>query len=608
MTTFQKLDTYLSQEFSDDYWYDDAEFYACDLVKQLTRLDWNTLQTSWKNRSIAWQVRCAEILDWGDINQAIPLLLDMIASENDELTLAAADSLRSLNLVELAFPVSVDEKVLARLQAVKETGNIAKRIVNELLKKLQEQEYRRFLIQVLSSPQEVDSILQANIDKLDDNFAQVLRSWATSTLSNVELLQASEIVVNICSLSLRIQEFPLGNKASNLEIAIAGYETALIVLTRERFEEGWASLQNNLANAYINRLRGDKADNMEKALKACQQALQVYTQQRFPEEWATTQNTLGEAYRNRIKGDRGENVERAINAYQKALQVCTPERLPDRWADTQNNLGIAYVERVQGDKTENRERAITAYKKALKVRTRQKYPNKWAATQNNLAIAYFYRIKGNKTQNLERAITAYKNALQVYTAKNYPQMWALTKNNLGNAYANRIKGDKIQNLEQAIFCFLAALEIRTRDYFPQDYAETIFNLGLAYRNMGQLSNAYNAFAAAIDTVEVLQSQVVSGDEVKQKLTEEWKIIYQCMVEVCLELHDYAKAIEYVERSQARNLVEFLTNPELYPENNVPSEIHNELERLRQEITLTPQQIGIDMEIERKRQGILKIAA
>ena len=138
MTTFQKLDMYLSQEFSDDYWSDNAEFCACNLVKQLTCLDWNILHTSWKNRSILWQVRCAEILDWGDINQAIPLLLDMIASENDELTLAAADSLRSLNLVELDFPVCIDEKVLARLQAVKETENIAKRIINKLLRQLQE--------------------------------------------------------------------------------------------------------------------------------------------------------------------------------------------------------------------------------------------------------------------------------------------------------------------------------------------------------------------------------------------------------------------------------------------------------------------------------------
>ena len=138
MTMFQKLDMYLSQEFSNDYWSDDAEFYACNLVKQLTHLDWNTLHTSWKNRSILWQVRCAEILDWGDINQAIPLLLDMIASENDELTLAAADSLRSFNLVELDFPVCIDEKVLTRLQAVKETGNIAKRIINKLLRQLQD--------------------------------------------------------------------------------------------------------------------------------------------------------------------------------------------------------------------------------------------------------------------------------------------------------------------------------------------------------------------------------------------------------------------------------------------------------------------------------------
>ncbi len=45
MTTFQELDAYLNQEFSDDYWYDDAKFYACELVKQLTTDDWNALKS-----------------------------------------------------------------------------------------------------------------------------------------------------------------------------------------------------------------------------------------------------------------------------------------------------------------------------------------------------------------------------------------------------------------------------------------------------------------------------------------------------------------------------------------------------------------------------------
>lgn len=139
MTTFQELDAYLNQEFSDDYWYDDAKFYACELVKQLTTDDWNALKSSWRNRSKQWQERCAEILDWGDARQAVPLLLEMIQVEDDELTLTAADSLSSIGVVELDLPVGAD--VLSRLQAVAHSGNVAKLIINQLLKQLQVQSF-----------------------------------------------------------------------------------------------------------------------------------------------------------------------------------------------------------------------------------------------------------------------------------------------------------------------------------------------------------------------------------------------------------------------------------------------------------------------------------
>ena len=73
MTTFQELDTYLSQDFSEDYWADDASLYAPELVKQLTTEDWTALKSSWQNRSKQWQVRCAEILDWGEARQAVQI-------------------------------------------------------------------------------------------------------------------------------------------------------------------------------------------------------------------------------------------------------------------------------------------------------------------------------------------------------------------------------------------------------------------------------------------------------------------------------------------------------------------------------------------------------
>ena len=44
----------------------------------------------------------------------------------------------------------------------------------------------------------------------------------------------------------------------------------------------------NLANAYSDRIRGDRAENLEQAIAAYQQALEVRTRQAMPVEWATS--------------------------------------------------------------------------------------------------------------------------------------------------------------------------------------------------------------------------------------------------------------------------------------------------------------------------------
>ncbi|MFK0733932.1 MAG: tetratricopeptide repeat protein, partial [Gloeotrichia echinulata HAB0833] len=68
---------------------------------------------------------------------------------------------------------------------------------------------------------------------------------------------------------------------------------------------------------------------------------EVYTRSAFPENWATTQNNLGNAYRDRILGERAENIELAIAIYSTTLEVYTPGAFPLDWASTQNNVGTA---------------------------------------------------------------------------------------------------------------------------------------------------------------------------------------------------------------------------------------------------------------------------
>ncbi|MEG3973066.1 CHAT domain-containing protein [Microcoleus sp. herbarium8] len=389
-----------------------------------------------------------------------------------------------------------------------------------------------------------------------------------------------------------------GERADNLEDAIESYTAALQVLTREGFSEYWATTQQNLAVAYRNRIRGDRADNLEKAIASYIAALEVLTREAFREKWAGTQQNLAAAYHDRIKGERADNLEKAIAFYTASLEVLSREAFPQDWATTQHNLATAYCERIKGEKADNLEKAIAFYTAALQVRTREAFSEYWAMTQHNLAAAYHDRIRGERADNLENAITFYTAALEVRTRKAFPQDWAMTQNNLANAYLNRIIGERADNLENAIKFYRNALEVRTREAFPQSYAQTLFNLGRTYREVPNLQLAHDTFADAINTVESLRGEIHSGDETKQKLAEVYNRIYLNIVEVCIQLNNYIEAIEYAERSKARNLVELLANKDIYPKHEFYPNLElyqthcHQLEQLRRQIPAKQRELEI----------------
>ena len=125
---------------------------------------------------------------------------------------------------------------------------------------------------------------------------------------------------------------------------MTGYTVMLTFFTRKKFPHNWAATQVGLGNAYLNRIKGDRARNIEKAIAAYSAALSVYTYNAFPKNWAATQVGLGNAYRNRIEEDRAKNIEKAIAAYSAALSVYTSNIFPQNWAMTQVGLGNAYCE------------------------------------------------------------------------------------------------------------------------------------------------------------------------------------------------------------------------------------------------------------------------
>jgi CHAT domain-containing protein len=481
-----------------------------------------------------------ELLDVGFL-QKVKEVAQMCSQHGDEKT---ANWLRNLAM-QLGEALNLDNKV--DLQSLSQE---------------EKQGYFQFLMEVLRATAESEGdtqvvypLLANNTDRLDEVLAEILHHWGTNTLKEAKADEAEYLAAVIVKFSNLIQQFPLGSKASNMEIAITGDEVALTVFTREALPQHWAETQNNLAIAYSNRIKGDRADNIENAIAAYDAALTVRTRKASPQDWAMTQNNLAIAYSDRIKGDKADNIENAIVAYDAALTVYTREALPVDWAMTQNNLAVAYRDRIKGDKADNIERGIEAFTEVLTVRTREALPVDWAATQNNFAAAYYFRIKEDKADNIEKAIAAYTTTLTVYTREALPVDWAATQNNLAAAYRDRIKGDKIDNIKKAIAAYTAALTVRTREALPQNHAETLFGLGITYQNTNQFDLAYNTFKSAIVTIESLREEILSGEESKRKQAEQFNQVYSRMVEVCLELNKITEAIEYVERSKTRNLVE-----------------------------------------------------
>ncbi|MBD2409288.1 hypothetical protein FACHB389_14830 [Nostoc calcicola FACHB-389] len=620
-------------------------------------------------------------------------LLDSPSGEETEI-LAANQDLLDAGLVQKMLEIASNLLSQGELDQANRLMNIVGKqlgVYSELSLTATEKEYINFLYQTLratadseGNPQVVYPLLAQNTDKLDGVFAEILHRWGTNRLGEAKADEAEYLAAVIVEFSNLVAQFSLGsNKANKMEIAIIGYEVALTVRTREALPVDWAATQNNLANAYrerikgdkpeniekaiaaytaaltvrtrealpvdwamtqnnlglayIDRIRGNKAENIERAIQACTYALEVRTRQTFPQQWAETRNNLGNAYSNRIIGDKAENLEQAINAYTNALEFFNLEDLPQQWAITQNNLGSAYSNRILGDRAENLEQAINHYTDALKVLTREVSPQNWAMIQNHLGIAYHYRIKGDPTENLEQAIKAYTNALEVRTREALPQQWAatqdhlgtayykkilinpaentelaiqaikayeyalevrtrevapqdwaITQNNLGNVYSVKITEEPADNFEKAIAALTAALTVYTKEALPENHAETLFGLGRTYQDRNKFNLAYNTFESAIVTIESLREEIVSGEESKRKQAEQFNKVYSCMVEVCTELNKITEAIEYVERSKTRSLVEQILERD--SKTIFPPEVATQLEKYRDEIAVGQYQI------------------
>ncbi|WP_161977798.1 CHAT domain-containing protein [Dictyobacter kobayashii] len=131
--------------------------------------------------------------------------------------------------------------------------------------------------------------------------------------------------------------------------------------TLDEFPYFYAFLQHNLGVAYTDRIAGERAENLERAIACQHEALRVQTFDVFPLDYADTSNDLGSIYRQRIMGGQDENLAQAITCYREALRIYTLEAFPRKSHEVR--LNIAETEAQRG----NWEAAQQAYMIALEA-------------------------------------------------------------------------------------------------------------------------------------------------------------------------------------------------------------------------------------------------
>ena len=285
--------------------------------------------------------------------------------------------------------------------------------------------FRKCASKTKGDEEQLQHFLHAKLAKLDESLLEPL-PFVFKTLTANQSSEEREAIARLFgTFGTLIREFPHGDRSLNLELSITAYQLALKIFTGQEFPKEWAATQNNLANAYSERIRGERAENLEHAIAAYELALQVYTRSAFPEKWARTQHNLANAYRDRVRGEETENLKQAITLYKEASQVLTCEAYPYKWAENQGALAEALMKRasLSGDSSDL-DAAITLLETALEVAVAGS-PD-FIDSQYRLGNALSRRYEHSQNpDDLQSALKAYKTALDAISIEHYDrkQIW-----------------------------------------------------------------------------------------------------------------------------------------------------------------------------------------
>ena len=141
---------------------------------------------------------------------------------------------------------------------------------------------------------------------------------------------------------------------------------------------------------------------------------------------------------------------------------------------------------------------------------------------------------------------------------------------------------QLQQIGAMIECFNLALEIYTPTSFPRECFNLWELMGRFTFDNQQWRAAWQSYSNAIAAVEQSR-EWATNEAARQEIQLNAIDVYIKMVQACINDGQIEKALETVERSKSRNLVELLANSELEPK-GADYQLKQDLRRLRSTIS------------------------
>ena len=130
---YEKVDAVLSENSSDNYFYDDEFMYLQKLISEFNENDWDKLLQNLKERDDKYKIRLVYCIDEDTGMNGFNLLLDLL-NANDELAEYIMDSFRSFNNEEYKKIIASNKKIMAKAESLMKKSSLpVKRILEAFL-------------------------------------------------------------------------------------------------------------------------------------------------------------------------------------------------------------------------------------------------------------------------------------------------------------------------------------------------------------------------------------------------------------------------------------------------------------------------------------------